>query len=147
MRTYDKDGNLTGYTKEPLSLGAWLFIIFIGVPLGIPIGIYILIGLMFLVVWAVAAVLQYPFLSLAVVILLMGIGYFVGLAERKIRERKIRGSSYRNFLLVTGALGLVAIIAIAALNSPREQQEKAPAYKGAIPDEEPEQPQNAQRSV
>jgi predicted tellurium resistance membrane protein TerC len=145
MRTYDKDGNLTGYTKEPMSLGAWLFIIFIGVPLGIQIGIPILIALALLIL---AAVAYQPFLFFTAVTLLLVIGLFLGLAERKIRERKIRGSPYRNFLLVlTGALGLVAIIAIAALNSPREQQEKAPAYKGAIPDEEPRQPQNAQRSA
>jgi hypothetical protein len=87
MRTYDKDGNLTGYTKEPMSLGAWLFIIFIGVPLGIWcaawIGIPILIAL-------VAVIMYQPFLSFAVVILLMVIGYFLGLAERKIRRQKAK---------------------------------------------------------
>lgn len=87
--TYDKDGNLTGYTKEPMSLGAWLFIIFI-TPAAIQIGIWILIALAFLIMAAVQAALQYPFLFFTAVILLMVIGFFLGIAERKIRERKIR---------------------------------------------------------
>jgi type IV secretory pathway VirB3-like protein len=81
MRTYDKDGNLTGYTKEPISLGAWLFIICIGVPVGIWIGIPILITLVFVIIYQ-------PFLSFTAVILLMVIGFFLGLAERKIRRQK-----------------------------------------------------------
>jgi predicted tellurium resistance membrane protein TerC len=84
LKTYDKDGNLTGYTEEPMSLGAWLFIIFI-TPAAIQIGIWILIALVFVIM----AALQYqPFLFFTAVILLMVIGFFLGLAKRKIRRQK-----------------------------------------------------------
>jgi ABC-type dipeptide/oligopeptide/nickel transport system permease component len=69
-------------SKEPLSLGAWLFIIIWGVPLGIYAAIYIGIPILLTLV---VVIMYQPFLSAAVVILLMVIGFFLGLAERKIR--------------------------------------------------------------